>query len=135
MDAEAQERQRTYANWVSREIIAKSLRIHSKLGPGLLESVYHACLTHELEKSGLLVQAQLPLPVSYDSIRIDAGYRLDLLVADTVIVEVKAIAQILPIHVAQLLTYLRLSDKHLGLLINFNVPRLAQGVKRIVNRF
>jgi len=135
MDAEASENERAYANGVSREIIAKSIRIHSKLGPGLLESAYHACLVYELRKSGLSVKTEVVLPVTYDEIRIETGYRLDLLVADLVIVEVKAVAQILPIHTAQLLTYLRLSDKHLGLLINFNVPRLAAGVKRLVNRF
>ena len=135
MDANPEQALRESANRISREIITKSLHIHSRLGPGLLEGAYKTCLAHELEKSGLTVQTELVLPVMYDGIRIEAGYRLDLLVAKIVIVEVKAIAQILPIHIAQLLTYLRLSDKRLGLLINFNVPRLSEGIKRLVNRF
>lgn len=135
MDANPEQDLREYANRISREIITKSLHIHSRLGPGLLEGAYKTCLAHELQKSGLFVQSERILPVAYDGLRIEAGYRLDLLVENIVIVEVKATAQILPIHIAQLLTYLRLSDKRLGLLINFNVPRLTEGIRRLVNRF
>ena len=126
---------RTLANQVAGEIIRKSLRIHSKLGPGLLETTYRICLAHELIQSCLQVQSELLLPVVYDGIQINAGYRIDLLVADIVIVEVKAVEQILPVHLAQLLTYLRLANKRVGLLINFNVTYLRTGLKRVVNQF
>ena len=126
---------RTLANQVTGEIIRKSLRIHSKLGPGLLETTYRICLAHELIQSGLQVQSELLLPIVYDGIQINAGYRIDLLVADIVIVEVKAVEQILPVHLAQLLTYLRLANKRVGLLINFNVTYLRTGLKRVVNQF
>jgi GxxExxY protein len=115
--------------------LRSSLRIHSRLGPGLLESVYQACLAHELTKADLNVQTQLLLPVVYDGLHINAGYRIDLLVADIVIVEIKSVEQILPVHLAQLLTYLRLANKRVGLLINFNVAHLSQGIRRVVNGF
>ncbi len=134
VNAEA-EIDRLRTNRITGEIINRSLQVHSKLGPGLLESVYHACLMHDLIKCGIQVQSQLWLPVIYDGLCMNAGYRIDLLVADTVIVEVKSIEQILPLHLAQLLTYLRLAQKPVGLLINFNVTRLCEGVKRIVNNF
>ena len=135
MDAENVPLNRDVANEITGTILECSLRIHSKLGPGLLESVYQACLEHELTRAGLSVRAQLLLPVVYDGLQINAGYRIDLLVADIVIVEVKSVEQILPVHFAQLLTYLRLANKRVGLLINFNVAHLRQGVKRIVNGF
>ena len=135
MDAENVPLNRDVANEITGTILECSLRIHSKLGPGLLESVYQACLEHELTRAGLSVRAQLLLPVVYDGLQINAGYRIDLLVADIVIVEVKSVEQILPVHFAQPLTYLRLANKRVGLLINFNVAHLRQGVKRIVNGF
>lgn len=126
---------RTAINQVTGEIIRRSLHIHSTLGPGLLESAYHACLAHDLTRSGLLVESELLLPIIYEGFRINAGYRIDLLVEKLVIIEVKSVEQILPVHLAQVLTYLRLAQKRVGLLINFNVSHLRQGLKRVVNRF
>jgi GxxExxY protein len=105
--------------------------VHQGLGPGLLESAYEACLAYELEKAGLKVERQKPMPVSYREVAIDCGYRVDMIVADSVIVELKAIDQIAPMHEAQLLTYLKLSGKRVGLLINFNVKLLKQGIRRL----
>ena len=107
--------------------------MHSALGPGLLESAYRTCLCHDLVQRGLLVKTELPLPVTYDGARIDVGYRIDLLVAETVIVELKTVNKLMPVHHAQLLSYLRLSQCPVGLLINFHVARLRDGIKRIVN--
>lgn len=107
---------------------------HSALGPGLLENAYERCLVHELRKRGLHVEHQLPLPVIYDGVCIDLGYRIDLLVNGAVVVEVKAVAKLLPLHEAQLLSYLKLSGHKIGLLMNFNVPHLKEGLKRMVNR-
>ncbi len=120
-------------NKISGLIIDSAIKVHTLLGPGLLESAYEACLKHELSNRGLKVIAQLSLPVSYDGMTIDTGYRLDLLVEDSVIIEIKAVEQLMQIHDAQLITYLKLSDKKLGLLINFNVTRLKHGIKRLVN--
>jgi GxxExxY protein len=116
---------------VAREIVDAASRVHSALGPGLLESVYETCLVHELTKRGLRVARQVSLPVVYDTIRLDAGLRLDLLVEDCVIVELKAVETLLPVHHAQVLSYLKLSGKRLGLLINFNVPLIRDGIRRI----
>ena len=121
-------------NQVSGAIVNAAMKVHSALGPGLLESAYEACLLHELRQLGLKVQAQVSLPVAYDGIKIDVGYRVDLLVEDAVIVELKAVETLLPIHQAQLLSYLKLSGKRVGLLINFNVPHLKNGLKRMVNK-
>jgi GxxExxY protein len=118
---------------ISGAIIDAAMKVHSALGPGLLESTYEACLIHELWKTGMKVEAQVCLPVVYDGVTIDAGYRIDLLVAGTVIVELKAVEKVLPIHQAQLLSYLKLSGKKVGLLINFNVLHLRDGIKRVVN--
>ncbi len=120
-------------NDVSGAIVNAAIKVHRALGPGLLESAYEACLAHELRKDGHDVRAQAALPVQYDGVRIDVGYRLDLLVSDAVIVEVKAVDKLAPIHEAQLLTYLKLSGKHVGLLMNFNVIQLRDGIKRLVN--
>ncbi len=109
------------------------MKVHSALGPGLLESAYESCLVHELRKMGLAVLTQITLPLKYDGVLIDAGYRIDILVDDSVIVELKAVEKILPIHEAQLLSYLKLSNKTLGLLINFNVVHLKDGIKRMAN--
>ena len=117
---------------VATEIVDAAYRVHSELGPGLLESAYEACLEHELTKRGLKVRSQVSLPVVYDSIEIDAGYRLDLLVEDSVIVELKSVDTLMQIHVAQVLTYLKLGGFKLGFLMNFNVTRIKDGMKRIV---
>ena len=120
-------------NKISEKIIGAAIQVHSTLGPGLLESAYEACLKYELEKQELKVSSQVVLPVIYDEMKIDLGYRLDLLVEDSVIVELKAVNKITPIHEAQLLSYLKLSGKRLGLLINFNVILLKDGIKRRMN--
>ena len=120
-------------NEISGKIIDASFKVHSALGPGLLESAYEACLFYELRKLGLSVETQQTLPVYYDGIVIDAGYRIDLIVENAVIVELKSQEKLLPIHEAQLLSYLKLSGKKVGLLINFNVLHLKNGIKRLVN--
>lgn len=116
-------------------IVDAAMKVHSSLGPGLLESAYETCLKHELLKRGLEVKTQVELPIVYDGIRLDAGYRIDLLVADSVVVELKSVDKIAPIHEAQLLSYLKLSNLQVGLLINFNVIHLKDGIKRMVNRY
>jgi GxxExxY protein len=118
---------------LSYEIMGLAIKVHKTLGPGLLESVYEKCLRHELIKNGYHVQGQLKVPIQYDSIEIDAELRLDLLVEDTVIVEIKAIENILPVHEAQLLTYMKLMQKPQGLLINFFVDNIAKTAKPLVN--
>jgi GxxExxY protein len=122
-----------HINQISGAIIDAAMKVHSTLGPGLLESAYRACLMHELHKRGLSVVAELKMPLIYDSIKMDVGYRLDLLVENAVIVELKAVEAVAPVHQAQLLSYLRLSSKQVGLLINFNVLHLRDGIKRLVN--
>jgi GxxExxY protein len=120
---------------IAAGIVDAALKIHRELGPGLLESTYEICLEHELQKRSYLVERQKPQPVHYDGIVIDAGYRLDLLVNDLIIIELKAVTELAPIHHAQLMTYLKLSRKSLGLLINFNVPLIKNGIRRIANQF
>jgi GxxExxY protein len=117
----------------SGAVVDAAIKVHSALGPGLLESTYEACVAYELRKRGLHVLAQVPLPIVYDEVRIEVGYRIDLLVDDAVVVELKAIAKLLPIHEAQLLSYLKLSGHRVGLLINFHVPHLRDGIRRMVN--
>lgn len=121
-------------NDITGNIVDSAIKVHKALGPGLLESAYEACLAHELRKRERKVLTQVGLPVIYDGVKLDVGYRLDMLVEDSVIVELKAVETILPIHEAQLLSYLKLSGLKVGLLINFHVPILTQGVKRMVNR-
>jgi GxxExxY protein len=120
-------------NQVSGIVVNAAMRVHSVLGPGLLESAYQVCLEQELRKRGLIVEAQLGLPVVYEGEKLDLGYRIDLLVENLVIVEIKCVEAIHPVHEAQLLSYLRLSGKNVGLLINFYVPRLKDGIKRMVD--
>ena len=120
-------------NQVSGAVVDAAVKVHSTLGPGLLESAYAACLTHELRKRGPRVDTQVGLPVVYDGEKLDLGYRIDLLVENLVIVEVKCVEVIHPVHEAQLLSYLRLSGKNVGLLINFYVVRLKDGIKRMVD--
>jgi len=122
-------------NEITGKIIDGAMKVHSALGPGLLESAYEACLIFELQRYGLRVQSQVPLPIVYGGIRIDAGYRIDLLVEQQVIVELKATEKLLPIFDAQLLSYLKLSKLPVGLLINFHVLRLKDGIKRLVDRY
>jgi GxxExxY protein len=118
---------------IAKVILDAAYQVHTTLGPGLLESVYEACMTHELISRNIKVESQLTLPVIYKGIKVDSGYRLDLLVDDCVIVEIKSSEVINPIHSAQLLTYQRLAHKRLGLILNFNVIRLREGIKRIIN--
>jgi GxxExxY protein len=120
-------------NELTGVIIGCAIKVHRALGPGLLESAYEICLVHELTKAGLRTERQVPLPVVYDEIRLESGYQLDIVVEDEVVLELKAVEELLPIHTAQMLTYLRLKNRKIGLLINFNVQVLKQGIKRIVN--
>ncbi len=122
-------------NRISGIIVDASIKVHSALGPGLLESVYQKCLAFELRKRGLVIDVEVPLPVIYESIEIEVGYRLDLLVEHEVVVEVKSVTGIIPLNKAQLLSYLRLGQKRLGLLLNFNVEHMKDGISRIVNNF
>ena len=115
-------------------IVDAAMRVHSELGPGLLESAYQACLAFELQERGLTVQTEVLLPIRYKSIRLDAAYRLDLLVEDAIIVETKTVSKFLPVHDAQLLSYLKLSDRRVGLLINFHALHLRDGIRRLANR-
>ena len=118
------------AGLAARGCVNAALQVHKRLGLGLLESVYETCLAHELRKAGLPAERQLQLPLIYDGLAFEAAYRIDLLVDESVIVEVKSVEALAPIHEAQLLTYLKLSGLRLGLLINFNVPLLKHGVRR-----
>ena len=116
------------------EIIGAAMKVHSRLGPGVLESAYEACLEYELKKRGMKVERQKALPIIYDGLAIEAGYRIDLLVEDPVVVELKAVESLLPIHHAQILSYLRLANKEVGLLINFHEFHLKDGLVRKINR-
>ena len=116
----------------TRPIIGAAIEVHRNLGPGLLESAYEECLCHELHLRGLDCKRQVPLPLLYKGLKLDCGYKIDLIVQDEVLLELKAVERLLPIHEAQLLTYLKLTGKRVGLLINFNVPLLTQGIIRRV---
>lgn len=117
---------------IATQVVDSSFKVHKALGPGLLESVYEVCLYHELQKRGLKVKRQVNVPVVYDNIKFDVGFRLDLLVEDKIIVEIKAVDDINPVFEAQVLTYLKLTGKRLGFLINFNTPVIKKGIKRII---
>jgi GxxExxY protein len=117
---------------ISHAIIKCALKVHSALGPGLLESTYEACLAHELRTAGFNIETQLALPVVYDSVKLDIGYRIDMMVNDLVIVELKSVEEISRVHIAQVISYLKLSKKKLGLINNFNVLHLKDGIKRLV---
>ena len=123
-----------HENEIAREIVDSAYKIHRALGPGLLESAYEKILAYELSKRGLFVERQKPLPVVFEEVRLDEGYRTDLIVERLVIVELKAAEALKPVHRMQLLTYLRLSGLHLGLLINFCVPLIKDGIHRVVDR-
>jgi GxxExxY protein len=120
---------------ITRQIIGAAIEVHRAVGSGLLESAYQACLAYEVRQRGLKAEEQVPLPVLYKDVRLDCGYRMDLLVEDSVIVEIKAVEQLCPIHDAQLLSYLRIAHTQVGLLINFHNRVLKDGLKRIVNEF
>ena len=120
-------------NKITGAVIFAAMKVHSHLGPGLLESAYEACLAHELRKQGMRVAQQVGLPVVYDGEKIDLGYRIDLIVEDVVVVEIKSVEAINPVHQAQLLSYIRLSGRSVGLLINFHVAHLRDGIKRMVD--
>ena len=123
----------TDPNAVSGDIVDAAIKVHRELGPGLLESTYEACLTYELRKRGLEVRSQVGLPVVYEEVELEVGYRIDLLVEGVVIVELKSVVSLEPIHEAQLLSYLKLSGLKVGLLLNFNVRMMKRGIKRLVN--
>lgn len=120
---------------ITRRIIGAAIEVHRRLGPGLLESAYEACMAHELRQIGFKVEQQKTLPVTYKDVKLDCGYRLDLVVEDPVIVDIKALERLAPIHDAQSLSYLRISNKRVGLIINFHVRLLKSGLKRIVNEY
>ena len=117
---------------IAQAAVDSAFKVHSTLGPGLIESVYEACLCHELSRRGIAFKTQVSLPVIYDGLKLDAGLRLDLLVAGCLIVELKAVEKLIPLFDAQLQTYLKLTGLRLGLLINFNVPMIKDGIKRII---
>jgi GxxExxY protein len=118
---------------LTEKIIGAAIEVHRHTGPGLMESAYEECLCHELSQLGLSFRRQVELPVLYKGVKLDCGYKLDLVVEDAVVLELKAVDQLLPIHNAQLLTYLKLSGKRVGLLLNFHAPILTKGIKRLIN--
>lgn len=120
-------------NDLTKTIIGAAIEVHRTLGPGLLESTYEACLFYELEQMGIFVERQVELPVKYKNVRVEIGYKIDLLVENQVIIEVKSVKELLPVHMAQIITYLKISNKSKGLLMNFNEAKLIDGVKRISN--
>lgn len=124
---------RDFINKLSYEIIGACIEVHSHLGPGLLESAYEQCLCKELSLKGLSYDRQVALPLEYKGMVLDCGYRMDIVVEDMVVLELKSVEEVLPIHDAQMLTYLKLSDKKLGMIINFNVSKMKNGIKRLVN--
>lgn len=121
-------------NQITEKIIGCAIKVHKNLGPGLLESAYQECLYYELKKAGLSVEKEKPLPLVYEDVKLDCGYRLDLLVEDAIIVEIKSVEALNDIHLAQVLTYLKIFNSKIGLLINFNVLQLVKGVKRVINK-
>ncbi len=120
-------------NEIAKQIVDVAFKIHTTFGPGLLESVYETIMAYELQKRGLRVRRQQAIPVIYEDVKMDLGFRADLIVEDKVVVEIKSVEAIAPVHKKQLLTYLRLTDKRLGLLINFNVELIKNGITRVVN--
>jgi GxxExxY protein len=122
-------------NEMTQSVIGAAIKVHRVLGPGLLESAYLACLAFELRREGLKVRTQFPVPVAYEDVTLDCGFRADVIVEDAVILEIKAVEQLAAIHLAQMMTYLRLTGHSVGLIINFNTKVLTQGVRRVVNKF
>jgi GxxExxY protein len=127
--------ERARLNQVSGVVVDAAIAVHSVIGPGLLESAYEACLLYELRKRGLMVEAQVPLPVVYETVHLEVGYRIDLLVENAIVLELKACEAIAPVHRVQLLSYLRLSGKPLGLLLNFHVALMRDGIVRMRNGY
>ncbi|MGE4287764.1 MAG: GxxExxY protein [Salinivirgaceae bacterium] len=119
-------------NQITHEILDSAYKVHTALGPGLLESAYQACLVYELRKKGLKVESEKPVPIIYEEVKLDCGYRLDILVENQVVVELKTVDAFTEVHTAQVLTYLKFSGKKVGLLLNFNVKSLKNGIKRFV---
>ncbi len=124
-----------YDNQMTSAIIGAAIRVHDALGPGLLESVYETCLCYELKKANLKVEKQKPVPLIYEEVKMECGYRIDLLVENRIVIEIKSVESLNNVHLAQTLTYLRLADLKLGLLLNFNVTRMADGIRRVVNNY
>ncbi len=122
-------------NNITEKIIGAAINVHRELGPGLLESAYQECIFYELLNSGLTVEKEKALPLVYKEVKLDCGYRIDLLVENEIIVELKAVDQLNDLHLAQILTYLKLKNKKIGLLINFNVSQLKDGLKRVINKY
>ena len=120
-------------NELSSIVIGEAIKVHSQLGPGLLESVYHECLFYKLLKTGMIIERQKPIPLIFEEVRLECGFRCDILVENKLIIEIKAVEALNDIHLAQVLTYLKLTNVKLGLLMNFNVLKLKDGIKRIVN--
>jgi GxxExxY protein len=122
----------SYGGELTERVIGLAIEVHRSLGPGLLESAYEECLSFELGQSGMIYRRQVPLPVVYKDVRLDCGYRMDLVVENELIIEIKATERLMPIHEAQMITYLRLSGLHIGLLVNFNDVTLRSGLRRVV---
>ena len=122
-----------HENEIASKVIGCAIDVHKVLGPGLLESAYHECLYYKLQKEGLKLQKEKPMPLVYEEVHLECGYRIDILVEDKVVIEIKSVEALNSVHMAQTLTYMKLGDYKLGLLINFNVSLLKQGVKRIIN--
>ena len=122
-------------NFLTEKVIGCAIEVHKAIGPGLLESAYEECLCYELAQNGLKFERQVPLPVVFKGVKLDCGYKLDIIVENTVIIELKAVDRIIAIHEAQLLSYLRMLDLRVGLILNFHSSVLKQGIRRIVNRF
>jgi GxxExxY protein len=122
-------------NLITEKIIGCAIKVHRALGPGLLESAYQACLYYELIKTGMFVEKEKPLPLVYEDVKLDCGYRMDLVIERKIVLEVKSVDSLTDIHLAQILTYLKLSNCRFGLLINFNVTQLKDGIKRVVNGY
>ena len=122
-----------HENEIANKVIGCAIDVHKVLGPGLLESAYHECLYYKLQKEGLKLQKEKPMPLVYEEVHLECGYRIDILVEDKVVIEIKSVEALNSVHMAQTLTYMKLGDYKLGLLINFNVSLLKQGVKRIIN--
>jgi len=122
-------------NQITEKIIGCAIKVHKELGPGLLESAYKECLFYELKQAGLKVYKEKPLPLIYHEVQLEVGYRIDLLVEDKVIVEIKSVEGLTDVHMAQVLTYLKLNNNKLGLLINFNVSLLKNGIRRLINKY
>ena|ERR1035437_6080533 len=121
-------------NEISHQIIGKAIEIHQFLGPGLLESAYRECLYYKLQKAGIFVEKEKPMPLVYNNVKLECGYRIDILVENKVVIEIKSVKALNDVHLAQTLTYMKLGDYKLGLLINFNVVLLKNGIKRVVNK-